>query len=212
MDGLRLPKGVYYIAPSIDPYMLERVEVLRGPASVLYGSMSPGGAVNLLSKRPVFEPQYELDLQYGSFDNKQAAFDFPVQSTRRGRMAYRLSGLTRDAHTQIDYAKDQHASISPALTWQPNADTRFTLLANYQHDPTAGAFNYLPALGTVKAAPWGRLRTSFFDGDPDFNRSERKQYSIGYELEHRINRTWMVRQNLRYMHADYTYKSVYEAG
>ncbi|ARP88406.1 TonB-dependent siderophore receptor [Bordetella genomosp. 9] len=212
MDGLRLPRGVYYIAPSIDPYMLERVEVLRGPASVLYGSMSPGGAVNLLSKRPVFDPQYELDLQYGSFDRKQAAFDFsgPVDETKT--LAYRLTGLTRDASTQVDYTKDQRTSISPSLTWQPDADTRFTLLANYQHDPTAGAFNYLPALGTVNATGWGRLRTGFFDGDPDFDRSKRKQYSVGYEFEHRFNRTWTVRQNLRYMHAGYTYKSVYETG
>ncbi|MFC4277680.1 TonB-dependent siderophore receptor [Achromobacter aloeverae] len=212
MDGLRLPKGVYYIAPSIDPYMLDRVEILRGPASVLYGSVNPGGAINLVSKRPTVDPLHEIEVQYGSYDRKQVAADFGGALNESGTLSYRLTGVAHDAGTQIDHAKDERYSISPAITWAPDADTRFTVLGNYQHDPSAGAFSYLPARGTVHDSPWGRFSTRFSEDDPDVSRSDREQSSIGYEFEHRFNDTWTVRQNLRYMHARYNYRSVFQTG
>lgn len=212
MDGLRLPRGVYYIAPSIDPYMLERVEILRGPASVLYGSVNPGGAVNLVSRRPTTDTTRELELQYGSFDRKQLAADFGGALNESGTLSYRLTGVARDTGTQLDYAKEKRFSISPAISWKPDADTRFTLLANLQHDPAAGTFTYLPARGTVHPSPWGRLPTRFYEDDPGFSRSDRKQASVGYEFEHRVDDTWTLRQNLRYMHAKYDYRSVFQMG
>jgi iron complex outermembrane receptor protein len=212
MDGLRLPRGVYYIAPSVDPYMLERVEVLRGPSSILYGSVNPGGVVNLWSKRPTDEPLHEIDLEYGTFDRLQAGLDLGGPLTEDGSLLYRLTALGRDSGTPLADTQDQRISVAPAITWRPNEDTSLTVLGSYQHDPAAGAFNYLPALGTVDRAPWGRFSTSFFDGDTGFDRSERTQYSVGYELEHKAGDVLTLRQNFRYLHADYNYRSVFQTG
>ncbi|NTI52558.1 TonB-dependent siderophore receptor [Agrobacterium rhizogenes] len=212
MDGLRMPRGIYYIAPSIDPYMLERVEVLKGPSSILYGAVNPGGVVNLWSKRPTEEPLHEVDLQYGTFNRKQIGFDFSGPVNNDNTVLYRLTGVARDADSQVDFAKDQRLSISPAVTWQPDGDTKLTILGNAQRDPNAGNFNYLPYVGTVKSASWGKLSRNFTEADPNFDQSQRSQYSIGYEFEHRFNDIWTVRQNLRFMHADYDYKSVFQNG
>ncbi|MFE0759245.1 TonB-dependent siderophore receptor [Inquilinus sp. NPDC058860] len=212
MDGLRLPRGVYYISPSIDPYMLERVEILRGPSSILYGSVNPGGVVNLWSKRPTAEPLHEIDLEYGTFDRLQAGLDLGGPLTEDGSLLYRLTALGRDSGTPVAGTQDQRVSVAPAVTWTPNEDTSLTLLGSYQYDPAAGAFNYLPYEGTVKRASWGRFPTSFFDGDTGFDRSERTQYAVGYELEHKAGDVLTLRQNFRYMHADYDYRSVYQNG
>ncbi len=212
-DGMRLPRGVYYIAPSVDPYLLERVELLRGPSSVLYGAINPGGVINLWSKRPTAEPLREVELQYGTFDRKQAGFDFSGPITEDRSLLYRLTGVARHADTQIDFTEDQRYSIAPAVTWQPDQDTTLTVLGHIQNDPSAGAFTYLPFAGTVAATPNGfRFDREFFEGEPDFDRSHRQQKSIGYEFEHRFNDVWTVRQNLRYMDLDYDYRSVYETG
>ncbi|KGM31998.1 TonB-dependent siderophore receptor, partial [Inquilinus limosus] len=212
MDGLRLPRGVYYIAPSVDPYMLERVEILRGPSSILYGSVNPGGVVNLWSKRPTAEPLREIDLEYGTYDRLQAGLDLGGPLTEDGSLLYRLTALGRDSGTQLAGTQDQRISVAPAVTWRPSEDTSLTILGSYQHDPAAGAFNYLPALGTVDRASWGRFPTSFFDGDTGFDRSERTQYAVGYELEHKAGDVLTLRQNFRYMHADYDYRSVFQTG
>ncbi|MBB2973048.1 iron complex outermembrane receptor protein [Mesorhizobium sp. RMAD-H1] len=212
MDGLRMPRGVYYIAPSIDPYMLERVEVLKGPSSILYGAVNPGGVVNLWSKRPLSEPLREVEIQYGTFERKQVGLDFSGPLNKDETLLYRLTVLGRDADAQVDFAEDRRFSISPALTWQPDADTKLTILASVQRDPSAGNFNYLPYVGTVVDAPWGKLPRHFTEADPNFDESKREQYALGYEFEHRFNDVWTMRQNLRFMHADYHYKSVFQNG
>ncbi|WP_244537760.1 TonB-dependent siderophore receptor [Mesorhizobium sp. YR577] len=212
MDGLRMPRGVYYIAPSIDPYMLERMEVLKGPSSILYGAVNPGGVVNLWSKRPTADPLHEVEIQYGTYDRRQVGFDFGGALNEDGTLLYRLTGVGRDANAQVDFAEDQRLSISPALTWQPDADTTLTILTNFQRDPSAGNFNYLPYVGTVVEAPWGKFPRNFTEADPNFDESKRTQYALGYEFEHRFTDTWTVRQNLRFMHADYDYKSVFQNG
>lgn len=213
LDGMRLPRGVYYIAPSVDPYLLERVELLRGPSSVLYGAINPGGVINLWSKRPTEEPLREVEFQYGTFDRKQAGFDFSGPITEDKSLLYRLTGVAKHTDTQIDFTEDERYSIAPAVTWQPDEDTSLTVLGHVQNDPSAGAFTYLPYAGTVQATPNGfHFGRDFFEGDPDFDRSHREQKSIGYDFEHRFEEVWTVRQNLRYMDLDYDYRSVYETG
>jgi iron complex outermembrane receptor protein len=210
-DGLKLLGGSWGVA-EIEPYNLERIEVLRGPASVLYGQADPAGIVNLVSKRPSAQPFHEVELQGGSFDQIGGAFDFTGPIDKDGKFLYRLTGLGRTADTQVDFTKDQRLTISPALTWQPNEDTSLTFLMNYQYDPGGGFYNWLPAAGTVLHNPNGGISTSFNPGEPDFDEYRRDQYSIGYLFEHRFNDVWSVRQNFRYNHVDTTYDALLAFG
>lgn len=209
LDGMKLLKGEYGIA-QIDPYFLERIEFVRGPASVLYGQNSPGGMLNLVSKRPTSQPLHEIETSIGSHNLKQLAFDFGGPLDTAGKFSYRLTGLARDAKSQVDFNGEQRVEIAPAFKWEPQAGTSFTLLTNYQRDPKGGAFAFVPAAGSYLPNPNGKISTSFFMGDPNWNKYDRTQATIGYLFEHAIDSTWTVRQNLRYKHLDSDVQGLYQ--
>lgn len=199
-DGLsQLPYDQIRARP--DPYALERLEVIRGPSSVLYGQIAPGGLVNRITKRPGAEAFGEVVLQGGNFDRYQAAFDLGTPIDDDGKYLYRLTGILRDAGTQVKYDdnhryRDDLGYIAPAFTWYPSADTSFTLLTHYQHD-----------WNDAESRPVFPTRVPV--GDYRFNKYDRKQYAIGYLLEQRINDTLTLRQNARYQHGKLDQRDLY---
>lgn len=210
LDGLKLLGGSWGIA-QIDAYALERIEVVSGPASVLYGQANPGGIANLVSKRPTTESINEVEVQFGSHNLVQGAFDVGGGTDAKGTSAYRLTALVRDADTQVDHAKDQRVMIAPAATWHFGSDTTLTVLANYQQDPHGGFYNWVTAYGTVLPNPNGTLPTNFDSGDPSFDAYKRTQFSVGYLLDHRVNDTWSLHQNVRYGYIDTAYNNIFSS-
>lgn len=207
-DNLRFPKGINYGVASIDPYLLERIEILRGPASVLYGQTNPGGLVNLVSKRPTAAPVREVFIRAGEHGRIEGGFDVGGATDPEGRFLYRIVGLGRAAGTQVDYTREERFFIAPSFTWRPTEDTTITVLALYQRDPQSYYPNWMPALGTLQRNPNGQIPYGFFSGNPAFNQYDRTQASIGYQLEHRFNEVWTVRQNARYVHVDSEFKAL----
>ncbi len=208
LDGMKLANNNGFASPQTELYGLERVEFIHGPASVLYGQASPGGLVNQISKRPMATPFGEVSLMGGSYSRFQGAFDIGGPLDAGAKFLYRLTGLARQSDTQVDYAKEKRLFIAPSFTWRPTADTSLTILTHYKDDPDLGLYNFVPAQGSVLGNPNGKIPTSFYAGDPGFNDLGRKQYSLGYAFEHRFNDMWTVRQNLRYLHTDGTFKQV----
>ncbi len=205
LDGLRLPFGARgYSQPRIESYGLERIELLKGPASGLYGQNSPGGLLNLVSKRPSAVPVREIQLQTGSFGRAQAAFDLSGPIDPDGRILYRLTGLARTTGTQVDDLEEDRVFIAPSVTFRPDSDTSLTILSQYLHidSPGGGAPQGLPTLGTLYTNPRGRIPTSRFIGEPNYDRFKLDQGFIGYTFEHRFNDVWTVRQNLRFAHVE----------
>jgi iron complex outermembrane receptor protein len=145
LDGLHLYQSPRFATPRIDPYFMERMEVLHGPASVLYGQGSPGGLVNYVSKLPTEEPYHEVMMQVGNHDDYQLGFDMSGPVDKDGTVLYRLTGLARTAETQVSEIKDQRLAIAPSVTIRPNRDTTFTLQGSFQRDPNGGLFNPVPA-------------------------------------------------------------------
>lgn len=201
LDGLRLIGGTWSV-PQIDSYGLERVEVVKGPASVLYGQVAPGGLANMVSKRPTDSAYHEIQFQSGNYGRLQAAFDLsgPVDEDRT--VLFRLSGLGRHADTQVDQSKEERVAINPAVTWNISDDTTLTVLGKYQYDPALGAYHRLPAHGTVLHNEAGQIPTDLFLGDPSFDKQDRTEYSLGYEFSHRIDDVWSLQQNFRFMRVD----------
>lgn len=191
LDGLRNSGRTF--SSSIEPYGLERVEVLRGPSSVLYGQVPPGGMVNAVSKRPTTEPIREIGVEYGTYDRRTIKADFGGPIDESGEWSYRLTMLGRESDTRLDHDSDNRLYIAPALTWQPSANTRLTLLARYQKDNQQYAFpNQLENPG-----PQGQVDPSVNVSGYD-NRFKRDNKMVGLDFEHRFNDTWSFRQNLRY--------------
>jgi iron complex outermembrane recepter protein len=212
LDGLTTNSRYTLLAPTIDPYGLERTEVLRGPASVLYGQNVPGGLVNLVSKRPSDTPINEVQIQAGDPAGAQTAFDFSGPIDKDGTLLYRLTGLARSYDTQIDNVDAKRYFIAPAFTWKPSTDTTFTILANLQHSEGGVLTQNLPAVGTLYPASFGKIPTNFFAGEPDLNTSNTTSESVGYSFEHRFDEVWTVRQNLRYYRDDLSGSSVGTSG
>lgn len=200
LDGMALPTGLDRAQPQIEPYGMERIEVLKGPASVLYGQGSPGGLVNMVSKRPLFEPLREVQVQFGSFDRKQTAFDFSDKLDESGTFAYRLTGLLQDSGTQMDFVDDDRIYIAPAFTWKPSDDTTLTLLSHYRKNRGGDTYAILP---TDIAA---EVPTNRFPGEPGFDRNNTEQFAIGYEFNHRFSDVWQITQTGRYFQVDVDYR------
>ncbi|WP_079900914.1 TonB-dependent receptor plug domain-containing protein, partial [Salmonella enterica] len=99
LDGLKL-QGNFYNDAVIDPYMLERVELMRGPTSVLYGKSNPGGIISMVSKRPTTEPLKEIQFKMGTDNLFQTGFDFSDSLDDNGEFSYRLTGLARSTNEQ----------------------------------------------------------------------------------------------------------------
>jgi iron complex outermembrane receptor protein len=205
MDGL-LTSGRSYAAP-IEPYGLERLEVLRGPASVLYGKMPPGGMVNAVSKRPTADTLREIGIEYGSYNRKQLKADLSGALGSESEWTYRLTLLGRDSNTRLDHDRDNRLFIAPALTWQPSASTKLTLLGRYQKDNQAYAWqNQLEQPG-VFGQPSPRVNIGGHD-----NRWRRDNKMLGYEFEHSFNDTWSVQQSMRYSELDRSETNVFPRG
>jgi iron complex outermembrane receptor protein len=211
LDGMKQPYASFGFFQN-EPYFIDRIEVLKGPSSVLYGQNSPGGLVNLISKRPTDAPFHELELSGGSFGRVQGAADLSGPLTADGSLLYRLTALGRTGDTQVDHTRSQRLAVAPALTWRPDDATTLTFLAQYLHDPAGGYFGYVPAQGTVLPNPNGHVSRSFFDGEPGFNHDRKTQAAIGYELDHDLGPDWSVHQSLRYAHLDSDLALVYGTG
>ena len=207
LDGLRLQGGPFGF-PRIDPYFLERAEVITGPASILYGAASPGGILNLVSKRPTEKAFGEVSLQGGSFDRIQGAFDVGGPLDRDKQLLYRVTGIGVDANTQVDHVGEQRFAIAPALTWRPDLDTTITFLSSYRQDPKGGFFALLPIQGTLVPGTFGQIPRNFFAGDFKYESLKYKQATVGYEFEHRFDEIFTVRQNVRYLHNELNYVEV----
>lgn len=206
LDSLKLPHSGGYGGWEIEPYSLERLEILRGPASVLYGQSAPGGMVNQVSKRPQEVASGELNLDIGNFDRRQASLDLTGPLDADGTLLYRLTALGRESNTQTDYVKDNRLFVSPQITWKPNADTQFTLYAQGYKDKSGNSANFLPASGTLTPLANGlKIPVNLFTGEPGYDQFDRTQQLIGYELSHKVNDALTLRQNLRYgeMKVDY---------
>lgn len=198
-DGLRQANSPFTYFRS-EPYGLERINILRGPSSVLYGQSGPGGLIDRVSKLPTDQRFGEIQLTTGSYDRLQGAFDLGGAIDENGQVLMRLTGLARDSDTDLPGSPDNRLYLAPAITFR-NDTTSLTLLGHFQDDRVTANAAYLTSNGTTPT----RIRAT----DPSIDALDQTQYQIGYRFEHRFDEVFTVRQNLRYGHArndaDYLY-------
>jgi iron complex outermembrane receptor protein len=207
LDGLPLPKGVY-ANPKQETWNLDRLALLRGPASSVYGQTPPGGLLDMVSRRPSAEASSEVQLQYGSDNHRQINFASTGKIDDEGRFLYGVSGVVRDGGTQIDHIDDKRYNIAPSLTWNIDDDTRLTLLTQFTRDDTGVTSQFYPIQGTKIDMPFGKISHHKNLGDPDYDFYDRTYYALGYAFEHRLNDVWQFRQNLRYTKSDLSFQTV----
>lgn len=201
VDGLRADYGFYNnVRPST--YALEQVEVIKGPASVLYGTGSVGGILNAVTKRPQAEEKGEFWAQVGSFDRKQIAADWTGAVDAEGKILVRIVGLARDSGTQVDHVDDDELLFNPSVTWLMSDDTELTLMANLQKREGGISAQFLPTEGTLIEGPKGYLEPSTYIGEPGWDKYDREQSALTAELKHRFNDMWSFSAVARYVDAE----------
>ncbi|MEZ8398238.1 TonB-dependent siderophore receptor [Vibrio splendidus] len=209
-DGTRLYSSGFY-SWQIDPFGLERVEVLRGPGSALYGQTPPGGVINVVSKRPQFDGgSGQFAIEYGTDDRKQISLD--VNSEVNDKMAFRLQALGRKNGSRVDGVEAERIFIAPSLAYKFTDDTKITLLTSYQKDDSDPYLQFLPMEGTLTSNPNGKISDSTAVGDTDWETFEREQLSVGYEFEHHFNERTYFMQNTRYSKMDINLRQMYTVG
>ncbi|WP_085716478.1 TonB-dependent siderophore receptor [Pseudomonas sp. B28(2017)] len=207
LDGLPLPKGVY-ANPKQETWNLDRLALLRGPASSVYGQTPPGGLLDMVSRRPSAEASSEVQLQYGSDNHRQINFASTGKIDDEGQFLYSLSGVLRDGGTPIDHIDDKRYNIAPSLTWNIDDDTSFTLLTQFTRDDTGITSQFYPIQGTKIDMPFGEISHHKNLGDPNYDFYDRTYYALGYAFEHRLNDVWQFRQNLRYTKSELSFQAV----
>ncbi len=197
-----------------DSWLLERVEVLRGASSALYGGGNIGGIINYVSKRPLDADFTKIEVGIDNYPTAYAAFDVnkaipndlisksgPLPSVWK----YRVTGKLEGGDGYSKHEDGLRGVIQGSVTYAPDAGTDITVYANYTHqDQKHGGSDFLPYYGTVKratsangAVDFGRIDRKEQYSDPDFDDYERRQAMVGYEFNHDINDIWTVNTRAR---------------
>lgn len=212
LDGMRTAYGYYSNTAAAEPYSLERIEVLRGPASMLYGQSTTGGIINMVSKRPQETTHAEIGIEYGSYDWKQFKFDVGGPVPTDTRWLYRIVGVARDSNTQVDHVENNRLFFAPSLTFRPTHDTSITLMGTVRKDDGGSTQQFLPHEGTLypNSITGERIPRSRFIGEPgDYNDTE--QQSVSLLVDHKLAPWLQLHHGTRYTHTDNTYSTHYTA-
>lgn len=195
-DGLSNSAVGFFSQFITETYGVERVDVLRGPSSVVFGRGDAGGIVNRVTKRPSATPIREIEFQYGNFDRKRIAADIGAVS-KDGTIMFRLVTTALESDTQTRYpntggdrAHNERFYIAPSITWRPTVDTTITLMGDVLNNRSGSSPFYI-------ASPSGGF-TNVLQSDPKFTKYNTNQSSFSYQLEHHFNDIFTVRQNFRF--------------
>ncbi|SCC71047.1 TonB-dependent siderophore receptor [Acinetobacter albensis] len=191
IDGLRTSARS---AVAVDLSGIDQVQVLKGPASVNFGQVAPGGLVNLVTKRPEAENFSRTDLSYGSYDFKQATFDlnYAPQNTEKG--AFRLSGRYADQDDPVDYVYFKNLYISPTYNFDLGEHADLSVIASYQHREYQ-RYQGAPLVGTLLPSSLGKIDSSFFSGDPASDPYKADVYRAGWNFKYDFGNELVFRQN-----------------
>ncbi|EPW5458424.1 TonB-dependent siderophore receptor [Enterobacter hormaechei] len=206
-NGLQLPYNVTGNTKArIDPLLIESVDILKGPSSVLYGGGSPGGLVNIQSKKPQKEAKTELGFDTGNRNLKEGYLDSTGQIANSD-WNYRLLGKATESDEQAHTTRYENSLVAPSVTWQPDDKTRLTIDALAQNTPS---------LTPSDPMPLSYLRSKYADrrdyaGD-EWSGFKQRQWMLGYSFEHEFDSGWGFNQKARYFDVDTHQRSAYSTG
>ena len=177
---------------------IERIEVIKGPSSVLYGQTDPGGLINLVTKRPLRDPFYELELQAGNQGLVRPSIDLTGPLNDEGTLGYRLNASYQTEDSYRGYDTDTETFfVAPVLSWDIRDRTNLTVLAEYT-DEERGFEVGLPVIGD-RVVDVLRDRVQ---NEPD-DRLSSDTLILGYDVTHQFSDSWVLNHGFRYVTQDY---------
>jgi iron complex outermembrane recepter protein len=193
LDGFR-QFGVVGLQNTQETANLERIEVLKGPSSILYGEIQPGGLINLVSKQPLPEPFYGAELQVGNRAFVRPRIDFSGPLTEDKNLLYRVNALFERSDSFRDFSTDSRRFfIAPTLTWKIGKQTDLTFQLDYLDSRQPFDSGLVADGDRLVDVPRDRIVN-----EPD-DYVENKTLNVGYNFEHRFNENWKLRNSFRYL-------------
>ncbi|MEX2518883.1 MAG: TonB-dependent siderophore receptor [Paracoccaceae bacterium] len=173
-----------------EPYAYERVEVLKGANSTLFGASDPGGSVNFVTKAPRFERFGEAYAQGGSFEHLEGGVDFGGTLGANSTLAYRFTGKLQNSNLEYATSRDNEVFLMGGLTWAPTDRTSLTVIVDHlDRDSTPNSGGY----------PMDQdYDRELFFGEPEFNDHDVERSTVTAMLEHNFGGGLSARGNLRY--------------
>lgn len=216
IDGQRLlSDSNTYSAMQIDPYFIERIDLVKGPVSSSYGRATPGGVVAATTKRPLHERYHEINLFAGNRKQRGFSFDLTDNLDNSGNLSYRLTGLLKHSDSQNDDHESQRYVVAPSLSWNITPSTNLLLQAYLQNDPEGGYHGGLPADAMITSRNGFNFPRSFSDAEPT-DRFSRRQNIYSYQLNHALGKDWLFTSKFRYAdvrtHSRQTWHTGWRAG
>ncbi|MEH2076319.1 MAG: TonB-dependent siderophore receptor [Nostoc sp.] len=168
---------------------IERVEVLKGPASVLFGAVEPGGIINVITKQPLSEPYYKLAFEAGNRGFYQPSFDFSGPLNDDKTLLYRLNASYQSSNGFQDFVTSNLTMIAPSITWKLGDRTDLNLYYEYTN------FNGIPeSFATVFSDNTFKLPRSRYLAYP-LDGQDYNSQKYGYTLSHKFSDNWQIRNN-----------------
>lgn len=209
-DGSQLLYNDWNLQPQVDAFAVKQLEIFKGPTSVLYGSMPPGGMVNLIAKTPSDKDYKRVNIKLGTQSLKEVNFESAGELS--DNINYSLIALARNKDGQAETSKEKRYLLAPSIDWQVSDQTLINFNLYYQKDPDMGIYTSLPASGLFLPNANGKLSEDAFSGDANWNTFEKEQLLTGYKINHQFNDQWTYLQNVRFTDANAYQKNTYLAG
>jgi len=175
---------------------IERIEVLKGPASVLFGSGDPGGTVSIVTEEPLDEPLYEIEFSADTNGSYRPSIDFTGPLTEDGSLSYRLNASFENKDRFQDFSETETYFFSPVIKVLATERTNLIIELEYLKERFEGGSTELPAVGTIISSPFGKVDIDENLGEPSLEEGETTQTRIGYRLSHELGDNWLIKNEL----------------
>ena len=196
----------YYGLSLSDTADIESIEILKGPASALYGTAEAGGVVNLITKKPTETPLVSISMNGGSDRYLRPDFDISGPINSRKTLFYRLNGVYENTQTFRQYADSEKFFLAPYLLWKPNDSTTLSLLGEWVNVNRRSDYG-LALLGD-RPAPVP-VSTSYTE---PWNNEDDRDRQGGYRFRHTFQSGWALNNGLQISRTNARYFEVYTTG
>ena len=193
-DGYRFPQG-----SGLSLANAERVEIIKGAATNLYGRVEPGGMINVVTKRPQKTPYYALEQQFGSYDLYRTTADATGAVTQNGNLLYRLNLEYLNKNSFRDYGFNNRVFVAPSLTWKISERTQLDLDFMYSDQNALVDYGVPANIQTHRPA---NIPISRYLGEPSTDKSNSKLYNTAATITHAFNHDWKVASKFNYVNRD----------
>jgi iron complex outermembrane recepter protein len=190
-------------ARQIDFSHIQQVEVLKGPASVLFGSSTPGGTINLITKQPLRDPFYEVNATIGNYNFYRSTVDLSGAFNASKTVLYRLNAAYQNTGSFTDFKESERVFVAPVVSFALGDRTKLTIEGEYSSSE-GGVDLGLPAVGTVLPNPNGRIPLNRTVAEPFARPFAVELYRVGYTFEHQFNDNLSLRNSFRVSSFDAT--------